>query len=135
MEKAMSKSFEECWIRVASLGTATALGVMISGAAPAAETPPRVDMTQPRPQQYPDSAQLNGEQGTVLVSVLVRPNGRVAKYRLAQSSGFPDLDTAALESVLNWRFIPAERDGDVVSDWTTVRVLYQLPTPAPQPPG
>jgi protein TonB len=92
-------------------------------------------MTQPQPQEYPDAAQLNGEEGTVLVDVYVRPNGRAGKVRVAQSSGFNDLDNAAVESVLNWRFVPATRDGDLVSDWSAVKIVYQLPRPAPpQPP-
>ncbi|HEX3430546.1 MAG TPA: energy transducer TonB [Rhizomicrobium sp.] len=120
-------------VQAVLFSAAAAAGVLASGSAVAVDTTPRVDMTQPRPQQYPDAAQLNGEEGAVLVKVFVRPNGRVGKYRIAQTSGFPDLDTAALESVLNWRFIPATHDGDVVSDWTTVRVVYQLPRAPAQP--
>ena len=92
-----------------------------------AATRPRVDMTEPHPQQYPDSAQLNGEEGTVLLGVYVRSSGRPSKIRIEQSSGFSDLDNAAVESVLNWRFVPATNDGDTVSDWTTVKIVYQLP--------
>jgi len=111
-------------------------GLVFGSAALAAGTPPHVDMMQPHLQEYPDQAQVNGEQGTVLVSVYVRQDGKVAKYRIAQSSGFGDLDNAALESILNWRFVPATRDGgDRVADWTTVKIVYQLPQPpAPQPP-
>jgi protein TonB len=121
--------------RVAFFGLVGVFGVTIAGSAVAADTPPRVDMTQPQPQEYPDAAQLNGEEGTVLVDVYVRPNGRAGKVRVAQSSGFNDLDNAAVESVLNWRFVPATRDGDLVSDWSAVKIVYQLPRPAPpQPP-
>ena len=50
------------------------------------------------------------------------------------------LDNAAVESVLNWRFIPAMRNGDTVSDWAAVKIVYQLPRlpaqpPAPRPPS
>jgi protein TonB len=70
-----------------------------------------------------------GEQGMVLVDLYVRPNGRIEKYKVAQSSGFGDLDDAAVEGLLNWHFVPAVRDGDPVSDWTTVRIVFQLPQP------
>ena len=102
-------------------------------AAVAADMPPHVDLTQPHAQLYPESAQASGEEGTVLVNVYVRPNGKVGKYNVAQSSGFNDLDNAALESVLNWRFVPAVRDGDLVSDWTVVKIVYQLPRLPAQP--
>jgi protein TonB len=95
-----------------------------------------VDLTQPHPQPaYPDSAQLNGEQGSVLVDVYVHPNGRAAKVKVSRSSGFEDLDNAAVEGVLNWRYVPAMRDGDTVSDWATVKIDFQLPQPAAPAPS
>jgi len=106
--------------------------------ASAANSAPHVDVTQPHQQVYPESAQAGGEQGTVLVQVYVHPNGKVAKYNIAQSSGFGDLDQAALQSVLNWRFVPAMRNGDPVSDWAVVKIVYQLPQTTAQnssPPG
>ena len=135
----MPKSFVEGF-RIAPLGLVAAFGLMAWSAAFAADTPARVDATQPRPQEYPDSAQANGEEGTVLVRVYVRPNGRASRVRVDRSSGFTDLDNAAVESVLNWRFIPAMRNGDTVSDWAAVKIVYQLPRlpaqpPAPRPPS
>ena len=125
-------------VRVALFGAAASFGIVGAGVAFAAGTPPHVDVTQPHPQLYPESAQASGEEGTVLVDVYVRENGKVGKYNIAQSSGFGDLDNAALQSVLNWRFVPATRNGDTVSDWAVVKVVYQLPpTPAQpsSPPG
>jgi protein TonB len=135
----MSRSFVERPIRATLFCAAAAVGALVASAACAADTPARVDMMQPHPQDYPDSAQVSGEEGAVLVSVYVRPNGRAGKVRVDRSSGFDDLDTAAVQSVLNWRFVPATRDGDQISDWTAVKVVYQLPRlpqPAtPPPPG
>ena len=99
------------------------------GAALAANTPPHVDLMQPHDQEYPNQAQVNGEQGAVLISLYVREDGRIGKYGIRQSSGFTDLDNAAVESVLNWHFIPATQNGGQVSDWTTVKIVYQLPQP------
>ena len=122
-------------VRGLLFGAAASFALLGTGAAFAADTSPHVDMTQPRPQPYPDSAQVNGEEGAVLVSVYVRPNGHPTKIRVERSSGFDDLDNAAVEGVLNWRFVPATRDGDTVSDWTKVNIIYQLPRPGAQPPG
>lgn len=105
-------------------------------AARAETSPPHVDLSQPHPQPpYPDSALTGREQGTVLVDLYIHPNGRVAKYKVAQSSGFGDLDDAAVEGLLNWHFVPAVEDGDPVSDWTAVKIEFQLPQQvAPQAP-
>ncbi|HWE06960.1 MAG TPA: energy transducer TonB [Rhizomicrobium sp.] len=105
--------------------------VLCVSSASASESPPSVDISRPHPQPpYPDSAQLNGEQGTVMVDVFVHPNGRAAKFKVSRSSGFTDLDNAAVEGVLNWRYLPAIRDGETVSDWTTVKIVFQLPPAA-----
>ncbi|HEX4157054.1 MAG TPA: energy transducer TonB [Rhizomicrobium sp.] len=102
-----------------------------TGAARAGDMPPRVDSTQPNAEPvYPDSARAAGEAGTILIDVLVKSTGRAAQYRVAQSSGYGDLDAAAVQTVLNWRYLPATHHGDTVSDWTTVKVVYQLPQTA-----
>jgi len=107
---------------------ASCMTVLGAHSALASESPPSVDISRPHPQPaYPDSAQLNGEQGTVLVDVYVHPNGRASKVKVSRSSGFEDLDNAAIEGVLNWRYLPAIRDGETVSDWTTVKIEFQLP--------
>ena len=113
---------------------AAAAGLIGAGAAFAANIAPHVDLTQPHVQEYPDSAQSSGEEGAVLVNVFVGSNGKPAKIRVAQSSGFADLDDAAVESVLNWRFVPAMRNGRPTSDWAAVKIVYQLPQlPSAQP--
>jgi len=104
---------------------AAALG---SGAALAGTTPAHVDSSQPNEKPvYPDSARAAGEQGTILIDVLVHASGRPGQFRVAQSSGYGDLDAAAVQTVLNWKYVPATRDGDPVSDWATVKVVYELP--------
>jgi len=118
---------------IRALMVAAAIGSLVSLSGPAnADSSAAVDPAFPHPQPpYPDGAQLSGEQGTVVINLFVRANGRPSKAKILQSSGFNDLDTAALEGVLNWRFLPAVRGGDTVSDWTSVKIVYQLPTAAP----
>jgi TonB family protein len=92
-------------------------------------TLPTVDQNYPHRQPiYPDLAERNGEQGTVAIDLLIRPSGRAVKARVSQTSGYEDLDNAAMEGVLNWRFVPGTSQGEVMSTWTTVKIVYRLPT-------
>jgi TonB family protein len=88
---------------------------------------PHVDRSQPTEVVYPTGAQSAGEEGTVIVNVFVGPNGKASRFSVAKSSGFDDLDNAALETVMSWHYVPALRDGDTVADWAQVNVVYKLP--------
>lgn len=108
---------------------AAAMGVLFAGAAGAQNIPPRLDPAYPNFQpSYPDQAQVNGEEGSVLLDVHVAANGKVRTVRILRSSGFDDLDNAAVEGVMAWRYIPALRDGNESSEWTKVTITYRLPT-------
>jgi protein TonB len=87
-------------------------------------------MVQP---EYPDSAQLAGEMGDVLLDVYVNANGKPRKFRIHKSSGYTDLDNAAAEAVAMWHYIPAIEGGDTTSDWMTVKVHFGPEQQAPQP--
>jgi protein TonB len=84
---------------------------------------------------YPSAAQVNGEQGDVGLKVRVNQDGRVRNVELEKSSGFDDLDNAAIGGVLSWRYLPSER----WSSWVHVTIAYRLPTaslvPPPAPPS
>jgi periplasmic protein TonB len=68
-----------------------------------------------------------GEEGTVTLELRVGIDGRVRESRVLQSSGFPRLDTAALEEALRaWRLKPATRDGEPVETWHALRVSFRL---------
>jgi len=72
-----------------------------------------------RPPEYPVEAALNGQQGTVVVTVHVSPAGTAIGVDLVRSSGYVLLDSAARDAVLRWRFLPAVKDGQpVASDMT-----------------
>ncbi|RKZ92498.1 MAG: hypothetical protein DRR19_04090 [Candidatus Parabeggiatoa sp. nov. 1] len=79
----------------------------------------------PRP-SYPRLSKRSGEEGTVLLQVKVSQNGRVALVQIKKSSGFNRLDKAALKVVNNWRFVPAQKAGKVVSGWVIVPIVFQL---------
>jgi periplasmic protein TonB len=119
--------------RQLALGVVATLALAAGGASTAcADSPPKIDHSYPTPQpDYPDSAQLSGEQGDVTLDVFVNSAGKPRKFRVHQSSGFADLDNAAAEAVAGWRFIPAMQGGDTASDWTTVKIHFELPRPQP----
>jgi TonB family protein len=60
---------------------------------------------------YPPSAAERAESGSTLVSFIVGTDGRVSMPVTMRSSGFGDLDQAALACVASWRYLPATRDG------------------------
>ena len=75
---------------------------------------------------YPRIAILNRQQGTVVVRLLVLPNGQVGDVNLVKSSGFPQLDAAALVETGNWRYLPAVRHGEPVSAEIDVAIRFKL---------
>lgn len=68
-----------------------------------------------RPPRYPPQLLASGIEGRVIVRVLVRADGTVASARLQESSGWKEMDEAALEAIRNWRFRPARRGNSAVS--------------------
>ena len=111
--------------------TASTSAPSVSAAA-ASDDPLHLDHRYPNYQpSYPDAAQVNGEQGNVVLEVQVTSSGKVRNVKIDQSSGFDDLDNAAIAGVLRWRFIPSQ-DG---TDWTRVTVAYRLPTAIIVPPN
>jgi len=75
---------------------------------------------------YPASARRARHEGTVVVRVEVLTDGHVGKVELAQSSGFDDLDQAAVTAARDWRFEPATDGGHAVVSWMDVRYRYVL---------
>jgi periplasmic protein TonB len=53
---------------------------------------------------YPSASRRAGETGTVLLSVVVTPDGIPSDVAIERSSGFAALDQAAVEAVRKWRF-------------------------------
>lgn len=101
-----------------------------SAATPSAGATPSPDQLPyaryaPRP-PYPETARQQARQGKVRVRVLIAADGTVAALSLATSSGDASLDRAALETLPRWRFSPALRDGEAVSAWVVVPVVFNL---------
>jgi periplasmic protein TonB len=75
---------------------------------------------------YPSASRRGGEEGTVRLRVLVDERGRPRDVQLAQSSGFPRLDDAAMDAVRRWRFQAASDGTNAISAWTQVAVSFKL---------
>lgn len=97
-------------------------------AQPAALTPPRFNaayLNNPPP-TYPVMARRLGEEGKVMLRVLVTPEGTAAEVRIQNSSGSPMFDDAALEAVRQWRFVPARQGDNPVAAWVQVPIVFRL---------
>lgn len=110
---------------------------------PAAEPPPaaapspaaaprqaRVD-APPSPRRsikpdYPKGARQRGEQGDVRMEIFVSASGAVSDVRVVASSGYPELDEAAVKAVFAARFSPARRDGRPVASSATLTMNFRL---------
>lgn len=81
--------------------------------------------TNPEP-PYPALARRLGEQGTVLLRVLVGPDGTARDVQVKKSSGSPTLDRSAQNTIKQWRFNPATIDGKPVEEWYETRWTFKL---------
>lgn len=98
---------------------------------PAAPPPPvamapgndPVPIQSPAP-RYPPDALRNGESGTVLLRVHVSREGLPVAVDLVRSSRSRSLDRAATEAVKNWRFRPAQRNGEPASGVVQVPISF-----------
>lgn len=96
--------------------------------APQAVSQPRFDadyLSNPAP-AYPALSRRLGEEGKVVLRVLVEPAGRPSQVEIKASSGSPRLDQAAQEAVWRWKFIPARRGDEAVGAWVLVPIVFNL---------
>lgn len=77
--------------------------------------------------QYPYASRRQREEGVVRLKVLVSPAGSPEQVQIDRSSGFPNLDAAALDVVKRrWRFVPARQGDRAVSAWVVVPMQFEL---------
>lgn len=82
-------------------------------------------LNNPRP-PYPMVARRMGYHGKVVLNVEVLAEGRAGQVQLYTSSGHEILDNAALQTVKTWRFTPARRLGQPVTEWFLVPINFSL---------
>lgn len=102
-------------------------------ASPAPVAAPKVELPSsdadylqnPKP-AYPGMSKRLGEQGKVVVRVLIGVDGVVQKAEIRQSSGFERLDQAALMTAQRWRYVPGKRGGVAEAMWFNVPINFVL---------
>jgi TonB family protein len=75
--------------------------------------------------EYSEEARKVKHQGTVVLGLVVAPDGRPRDIRVISSLGM-GLDEKAIEAVSHWKFDPAMKDGKPVSVAISVEVEFRL---------
>lgn len=81
------------------------------------------------PVEYPLDLWADGVEGSVLVRVLVNEEGGVDSAIVAESSGQPALDSAAVAGAKAMEFAPALKDGEPIQAWAEVPIDFSMPAP------
>ena len=101
--------------------------------APAAPPAPRIEqpssnaayLNNPSP-GYPSISRRMGEQGKVVLRVLISADGKPEKIEIQKSSGYDRLDRHAQDTVQRWRFVPGKRGGVPEAMWNLVPINFVL---------
>ena len=75
---------------------------------------------------YPAISKRLGEQGKVLVRVLIGADGIPQQAELKRSSGFDRLDRSALDYVMKCRYVPGKVGGVAQAMWYEAPVSFVL---------
>jgi protein TonB len=76
---------------------------------------------------YPFTALRRGQEGRVLLRVLVDEQGRPSQVSIEQSSGVRLLDDTALKFVqARWHFVPAQRNGIAIAAYALVPIVFRI---------
>lgn len=99
--------------------------------APATPAPPKtissgVEYIQPPQAKYPPVSLRMGEQGQVMLRVLINVKGHPERVEVQKSSGFPRLDDAGRQAALRALFRPHIDDGQAVAVYAIVPINFQL---------
>jgi|SRR5579871_492546 len=76
---------------------------------------------------YPPDAKRNGQEGTVVLHILISAQGEVTSATVSKSSGVPELDQAAVDWVVkHWKYKPASENGTAVASASDAQVVFNL---------
>ena len=82
-------------------------------------------LNNPKPPYPPMAFQLRIE-GTVKLKAHVQPDGSCGEVLLAQSSGNELLDRSAMNTVAQWKFVPAKAQGKDVAQWVSIPITFSI---------
>ena len=97
----------------------------VSSMSMAAETPASFDAKNCKA-EYPKTSLMNEEQGAVTMSFLVAVDGHVVESKVEKTSGYKNLDKAAVKAISACKFKPGTKDGAVAQTWTKVDYVWAL---------
>jgi protein TonB len=97
----------------------------VAGMAAAGEVPASFDASKCKV-EYPKASLMNEEQGTTSMSFLVNADGSVADSKVDKSSGFKNLDKAAVKGISACKFKPGSKDGAPAQTWTKIDYAWKL---------
>ena len=104
--------------------------VVAAPAAPANANPVRVqalaDFNTCAKPEWPKASLRNEETGTVTLQFLISEDGRVTESKIQKSSGFRDLDKAAVAGISKCRFKPGSVDGTPEKAWMQMQYVWTL---------
>lgn len=90
--------------------------------------PPQVNKRRPLVEpEYPPQSKRLGEEGATVLRLYILEDGRVGDAQVAQSSGFPRLDEAAVKHAKRaWKFMPGTEGGKPIAMWYEFRVVWKI---------
>ena len=120
-----------CWL---GIGLLCATGVPVAEAAGLqllsgpVRTPVSRDPTYPAPPPvYPQDAYAQRHEGKVVLLMEIDAAGRMVQSRVERSSGYRELDLAALAAVRQWHFRPAHLGSLPEAGYARVPIEFNLP--------
>ncbi len=96
------------------------------GPAKSVHIPAVADFSTCAKPEWPKSSLRNEETGTVTLSFLIGVDGHVADSKVVKSSGFRELDKAAVNGISKCRFKPGMTDGKPEQAWMQMQYVWTL---------
>jgi protein TonB len=76
---------------------------------------------------YPPNARRNGQEGAVVLHIMISAQGDVTSATVSRTSGVPELDQTAVNWVIgHWKYRPATDNGVAVVSASDARVVFSL---------
>lgn len=100
---------------------------LIQSMALAADVAPSIDTkANCEKPAYPRASLVNEEKGTVTLAFLIALDGKVVESKVDKSSGFKNLDRAAMSALSQCKFKPGTKDGKPEQAWAKVEYTWKL---------
>lgn len=75
---------------------------------------------------YPKRVAAMGVTGTVVLRLLIGPDGAPRELKVWRSSGVEALDASAIDAARRWEFVPAHHAGKPIDAWVEIPVHFNL---------